>query len=54
MKENIETFKAPTGTKDILPAEAVVWQSVEKKCGDIFALYGYKPIRTPILEYSGL
>ncbi|HAH21527.1 MAG: histidine--tRNA ligase [Omnitrophica WOR_2 bacterium GWF2_43_52] len=54
MKENIETFKAPTGTKDILPAEAAVWLSVEEKCRDIFDLYGYKPIRTPILEHSGL
>lgn len=54
MKENLETFKAPTGTKDILPAEAAVWYSIEEKCRDIFSLYGYQPIRTPLFEQSGL
>lgn len=40
--------------KDILSAEAYVWQEVEDKAKTAFNLYGYKPIRTPLLEEEGL
>jgi len=42
------------GTKDILPQEARDWQRVEAACKNIFELYGYKEIRTPIFEATEL
>ena len=47
-------FKAIRGTKDILPAEACLWQTIEEKARDIFSLYGYRQIRTPIIEEASL
>ena len=40
--------------KDLLPAEAYLWQEAEDKAKAAFNLYGYKPIRTPLLEEEGL
>ncbi len=40
--------------KDILSAEAYLWQEAEDKAKAAFNLYGYKPIRTPLLEEEGL
>lgn len=54
MNENPEIFKAPSGTKDILPDEASLWQFVEEKAKEIFSAYGYRPIRTPIFENNSL
>lgn len=42
------------GTKDILPSEIKKWQLVEKVAREIFELYGYKEIRTPIFEATEL
>jgi histidyl-tRNA synthetase len=42
------------GTKDILPREARDWQRVEAVCKNIFELYGYKEIRTPVFEATEL
>jgi len=42
------------GTKDILPAEVATWQYVEATAKNIFERYGYKEIRTPIIESSEL
>lgn len=54
MQVTSEIFKCPPGTKDILPDEGLLWQYVENKAKDILTLYGYMPIRTPILENSSL
>lgn len=43
-------IKSVRGTKDILPDEAGVWQKIEDISRDIFAVYGYKEIRTPFFE----
>ena len=48
------TFKAVRGTKDILPEQILSWQRLEEKTKNIFSLYGYKEIRTPILEETAL
>ncbi len=40
--------------KDILSAEAYLWEEAEGKAKAAFNLYGYKPIRTPLLEEEGL
>ncbi|MFC1508615.1 histidine--tRNA ligase [Candidatus Omnitrophota bacterium] len=47
-------LKALKGTKDILPEEVGVWQELEASARDIFAIYGYKEIRTPIIEEASL
>jgi histidyl-tRNA synthetase len=43
-------LKAIRGTKDILPEEVTIWQTLEKQARFVFSLYGYDEIRTPILE----
>ena len=47
-------LKALRGTKDILPSEISLWQCIEKSARDIFAIHGYKEIRTPIIEEASL
>ena len=47
-------YTAPRGTKDILPAEAGLWQFIEDNCRDIFFLYNYQEIRTPVFESTEL
>jgi len=47
-------LKALRGTKDILPADIGIWQAVESSARDIAAIYGYKEIRTPIIEEASL
>lgn len=47
-------FNSPAGMKDILPEEALLWQLAEEKAKTIFNLYGYNPIRTPVIEDSAL
>ncbi|MDD5771985.1 MAG: histidine--tRNA ligase [bacterium] len=50
----MEKIKAVRGTKDILPHEVNKWQFLENKAREIFSLYGYKEIRTPIFEEISL
>ena len=47
-------IKVLKGTKDILPQEAEKWHRLEKNVLEIFSKYGYKEIRTPILEATEL
>ena len=49
-----QTFQAVKGTKDVLPDVAPYYQLVEEKARELFALYGYREIRTPILESTEL
>ena len=42
------------GTHDILPQEAEQWHFLEKNAIEIFSKYGYKEIRTPVLEATEL
>jgi histidyl-tRNA synthetase len=44
----------PRGTSDILPAESIVWQHVERRSRDLLERYGYREIRTPFFEKTGL
>lgn len=43
----IQSFR---GFRDILPDEIAVWQHVEAVTRELFHLYGYTEIRTPVLE----
>lgn len=49
-----EILKVLKGTKDILPQEVSTWQMMERNALEIFSRYGYKEIRTPILEVTEL
>lgn len=42
------------GTKDILPSEVKKWQRVEAAARNVFDLYGYGEIRTPVFEATEL
>lgn len=47
-------YKRITGTKDILPQEAPHWQKIEAVSREVFSLYNYQEIRTPLLEGAAL
>ncbi|HJX34518.1 MAG TPA: histidine--tRNA ligase [Desulfatiglandales bacterium] len=42
------------GFKDILPEEAAVWQRVESEARAVFKAFGFREIRTPLLESTDL
>jgi len=47
-------LKALRGTKDILPDEVGLWIHIENSARDIFSIYGYNEIRTPLIEEAEL
>lgn len=49
-----EKIQRPKGTKDIFGKEAQIWEYIERKAREIFKLYGYKEIRTPVFEATEL
>ena len=53
-RQEREPVSAIKGTKDILPREAKDWQWVESIARNLFELYGYKEIRTPVFEATEL
>ncbi len=48
---SISTIK---GFKDILPEETPLWQWIERGAREVFRVFGYKEIRTPLLEWTEL
>ncbi|MGP8048984.1 MAG: histidine--tRNA ligase [Desulfobaccales bacterium] len=47
-------IKAIRGMRDLLPPETARWQRVEQVAREVFALYGYREIRLPLLERTEL
>ncbi len=47
-------YKAPRGTRDILPGEVERWQQLETRFRQYCTLYGFSEIRTPIFEHTEL
>jgi histidyl-tRNA synthetase len=45
-----ETFKAPTGTHDVLPPESARWQALEAAFADLVGKAGYGLLKTPLFE----
>ena len=45
---------AVKGTRDMLPDEASRWQYVESALRRLLELYGYKEVRTPLIEREQL
>lgn len=48
------TYRAPKGTKDVLPEESYRWQALEELIRNIVAKYGLREIRTPVIEHTEL
>lgn len=47
-------IKAVKGTRDILPPSSATWNQVEAIAREVFRLFNYQEIRTPILEQTEL
>jgi histidyl-tRNA synthetase len=52
MADDGTTFRAPRGTRDVLPPESWEWQAVVRLALDLFAEAGYAPIETPAFEHT--
>jgi len=48
------TFRAPRGTRDILPAERPTWARLERVATELAGRYGYRGIETPLFEQSAV
>ena len=46
------TFRAPRGTRDLLPPETATWTRLERVASDLAARYGYRRIETPMFELT--
>ena len=46
------SYRAPRGTRDILPAETPTWTRLERLAADLAARYGYRRIETPMFEQT--
>src|SRR6266704_4054729 len=49
-----EPIRAVRGMNDILPDEAERWETLEELLRDWLRSYGYRNLRTPVLEHTGL
>ena len=47
-------YQAPKGTRDVTPGESYRWQYVEELIRRTTARYGFKEIRTPVIEHTEL
>ncbi len=47
-------IERPRGTHDVLPAEQPLWRRVTSEIERLCALYGYRPISTPVFEDTAL
>jgi histidyl-tRNA synthetase len=48
------TYRAPRGTRDLLPAERVAFIRLERIAADLAARYGYRPIEVPVFEQGAV
>src|SRR5215210_1365929 len=46
------TFRAPRGTRDLLPPATATWTRLERLAADLAARYGYRRIETPMFELT--
>jgi histidyl-tRNA synthetase len=49
-----ERIERPRGTHDVVPAEQPLWRRVTGEIERLCALYGYRPILTPVFESTAL
>jgi histidyl-tRNA synthetase len=48
------TFRAPRGTRDLLPAERTAFARLEQVAADLSRRYGLRPIETPLFEQAAV
>jgi histidyl-tRNA synthetase len=48
------TFRAPRGTRDLLPAERAAFSRLERLARDLAARYGYREIEVPLFEQGAV
>ena len=48
------TFRAPRGTRDLLPDETPAWTRLERLAAELATRYGYRRIETPMLEQTAV
>ena len=53
-KQDTAALRAPLGMVDILPEDSARWQEMETNARSVFSRYGYREIRTPIMEFLSL
>ena len=49
-----EKLTAVKGMNDLLPDEAAQWEWVESRIRDLLARWGYRNMRTPLVEHTPL
>ncbi len=49
---NITEPRTLSGFMELLPDRQVIFDKIRRKLEDIYSLYGFYPLDTPILEYS--
>ena len=47
-------IQAIRGMEDVLPEASALWEKLEEACRTVFRQYGYRNIRTPIVEQTAL
>ncbi len=47
-------YQAPKGTRDVTPTESYRWQYVEELIRRTTARYGFREVRTPVIEHTEL
>lgn len=47
-------YRAPRGTRDLLPDERPTWAGLERLAQELAARYGYREIETPLFEQSAV
>ncbi len=48
------TFKAPRGTRDLLPPQTGSWTRLQRLAADLAIRYGYRRIETPMFELTAV
>jgi histidyl-tRNA synthetase len=48
------TFRAPRGTRDLLPPERRAFLRLERIAADLTRRYGYRPVETPMFEQTSV
>ncbi len=54
MANDTNALRAVRGMHDVLPSDAARWERFEEAAGAVARAYGYRRIRTPILEHASL
>lgn len=49
-----QQYRTLKGMQDILPPDIMLWQKVEQTARQIFSVYGFQEIRTPIMESTSV